>query len=529
VRHHSVHANELRHRHPDTTDAATHDAPSSHGGRPELRMLASANPSPGQPSASERAYGTSSHDGGFTGFGANFDPYSYTDPHVNHAVLDPEVRKLGAQHVRIIVPGAVSQTNLLGASGPDWEKLSIEHLQAALQSNPGDPKLQEALKNAQKLYVQQTAYVNSFLKTLELAGKNTTINLTYCGAVDQPYHVDVFAGVVRYLVGQGYSRLQITLENEPNGADHSDSFRGRFDRAVKAHDTKTADAVAGEYVAAYQRFDADLSDPTAGNVRNQVRIVGGDMVSNNVDAFFGAITHEGLNNYVDNYSFHTYWGASHGLGAQLAQLRHLEQLGHRYAPGKSLQITEYGKERFATSQERAHDPNHKGSHAVEAGAEPAFEQGLFALSAVNDGFTGLVKWDAFYGGARHKGDGKGDPGQFYMIGGPRSHYAEDATYQLMRMFTHATEPGWKAQGANRGVNGAQVHFTSPDGTGGAILAMSHGTGMVSTASLPHNARLYVTTWNANGKGGVSSRVIHHGETVEIPRLGAVAVSTNPPG
>src|SRR5436190_19970420 len=52
------------------------------------------------PSASDSAYGapakpkkkkpTSSHDGGFVGFGAEFQPFSYDDPKVNHAKQDPK-------------------------------------------------------------------------------------------------------------------------------------------------------------------------------------------------------------------------------------------------------------------------------------------------------------------------------------------------------------------------------------------------------------------------------------------------------
>ena len=480
-------------------------------------------PAPGQ-----RAHGHSSHDGGFTGFGAELQPYGYMDPHLNHGKLDPEVRKLGVQHTRIFVPFGAVETGLLGKAATDYEQANIDHLTTALQANPNDAALQQKLQNAKKQYANDTAFTNSFLKTLELAGKQTTINLTFCGATGRPATVDQFSKVVRYLISQGYTGIQLTLENEPNGPDHSDSNRGRFNKGVRDHNQAEMDAAAQEYVDAYARLDADLSDKNAGSVRDQVSIVGGDMVPNNRAKFFETITRLGLNKHVDAYSFHLYWGANKGIGGALQDLKVMQALGHRYAKGKSLQITEFGKERFTTAAERAKDPDHKGVHAVEAGTEPAFEQGLFALSAVNDGFTGVVKWDAFYAGEHHKGDGKGDPGQYYMIQGPQKGYSTDATYRLIRMFTHATEPGWRVQGTNHGVDGAEAHFRSPDGKGGAILAMSKGGGSVSTAGLPREG-LHVTTWNANGKGALETSTVAHGASVHIPANGAVAVSTKPMG
>jgi hypothetical protein len=478
--------------------------------------------------ASERAFGTSSHDGAFTGFGAEFDPYSYTDPRVDHSRLDPEVRGLGAQHVRIFVPLAVVQTSLLGKAGPDWQALAIQKLEAAVQANPADAGLKTQLAAAQAQYVQQTQYVSSFVNTLALAGKNTTINLTFCGAAEVPYRIDIFARVVRYLVGQGYGRLQLTLENEPNGPDQSNDIRGQFDRAVKNHDQAAEDAAVTPYVAAYQRLDAQLADATAGNIRDQVQVVGGDMVLNNQQPFFATATRLGLNQYVDDYSFHLYWGANKSFAGELAQLHASQQLAHQLAPGKPLQITEFGIEHFTTAEQRKKHPGIGSTVSVEAGVGPAYQQGMFALSAVNDGFSGLVKWEAFYGGARHKGDGKGEPGQFYMIGGPGTHYAEDATYRLMRTFTHATEPGWLVHGTNHGAGGAVAHFASPDGADGAILAMSKNAGSVIANGLPQK-KLYLTTWNIDGKGGTHTEVIGPGICVRIPPLGAVAISTRPPG
>jgi hypothetical protein len=493
---------------------------------------ASSAPAPSTPHAAapaaKRPHGTSSHDGGFTGFGAEFQPYGYMDPHLNHNKLDPEVRKLGVQHTRIFVPWGAVETGLLGKAATDYEKANIDHLTAQLQQTPNDPKLQERLHNAQKQYANDTSFTNSFVKTLELAGKQTTINLTFCGATGRPETIDQFSKVVRYLIGQGYTGIQLTLENEPNGPDQSDSNRGHFNKGVRDHNQAEMDAAAKNYVDEYARLDADLRDQSAGNVRDQVSIVGGDMVPNNRTKFFETITKLGLNKYVDSYSFHLYWGANKGIGGALQDLKTMQALGHKYAKGKSLQITEFGKERFTTAEERAKDPDHKGVHAVEAGTEPAFEQGLFALSAVNDGFTGVVKWDAFYAGEHHKGDGKGDPGQYYMIQGPQQGYSTDATYRLIRMFTHATEPGWRVQGTNHGVEGAEAHFKSADGKGGAILAMSKGGGSVSTAGLPHE-RLHVTTWNANGKGGLETSTVAHGAAVHIPANGAVAVSTKAMG
>ena len=60
-------------------------------------------------------------------------------------------------------------------------------------------------------------------------GKRSTINLTYCGAGASHYdasghewhnnHVDLLVKVVKHFVDQGFTGLQVTLENEPNGAE----------------------------------------------------------------------------------------------------------------------------------------------------------------------------------------------------------------------------------------------------------------------------------------------------------------------
>ena len=480
--------------------------------------------SSGQPKPKPRHH--SSHDGGFTGFGAEFQPYTYTDPHENHAKLDPEVRRLGVQHTRLFVPFQAVETGLLGKAGTDYLQKNLDKLTTESQANPSDQALKKRLEQAQQDYAQAVSYTTSFLKTLELAGKQTTINLTFCGGTAHPEMIDRFTECVRYLVGQGFQNLQLTLENEPNGPDQSDGFRGRFNKGVQNHDKKMENEAVGEYVASYQRLDADLRDKNAGNVRDQVTVVGGDMVSHHLAEFWQTITRLGLNKYVDAYSFHIYWGADKSIYKAIQQLVDIRKLGSHVAPGKSLQITEFGQERFATKAERAKDPSHKGAHAVEKGTEPAFEQGMFALSAVGIGFTGVVKWDAFYGGEHHKGDGKGDPGQFYMIDQQNN---TDAMYRLMRMFTHATEPGWIVRGAEHSDAGAQATFHSPDGKGGAILAMNKGGGSISTAELPRHEKLHITTWNGNGKGGLATHTAPAGShpSVAIPPNGAVAISTKP--
>jgi hypothetical protein len=514
-----------------------------------ILQLAHAHEATG-PSASELAYSdakpkqkakpkakkkkpTSSHDGGFTGFGAEYQPYSYTDPHMNHRKLDPKVERLGAQYVRIFVPLGAVTTGLLGAAGEDVDKKNVEHLEAAAANNPTDAKLKERLKSARKHYAQDVSYVTSFMKTLALAGKDTTINLTFSGSVGHDSRIDSLAQIIAHLTRQGYDKLQVTLENEPNGPDKGDGFRGRFNKAIKRHDRKAADAAAHEYVDAYHRLHDDLVHE---QVRDDVSIVGGDMVGNNRAEFFETITREGLNNFVDGYSFHVYWGSggkNHSYAETLHHLETIRKQAAHWAKGKPISITEFGKKRPPTKEENKHDPDGPANPvAKEKGIEPAFEQGLFALTAVNLGFAGVVKWDAFYGGEHHKGDGKGAPGTFYMIGGPGSGYATDETYRLMRMFTHATEPGWHVHGTNHGPGGAEARFKSEDGKQGAILAMSKSGKSISTNSLPHGHQLWITTWNANHKGELHTRHVaagHRPETVHVPENGAVAISTRPPG
>jgi hypothetical protein len=373
--------------------------------------------------------------------------------------------------------------------------------------------------------------VPSFIKTMQLAGKSTTINLTYCGATKHSYHVDFFANVVRYFVGQGFTGLQLTLENEPNGPEKGDGFRARFNDGIKTGNQEEAQEAVQEYVDAYQRLNQDLSDPTAGNIRNNVKVIGGDMVGNRREEFFRLITKLGLNDYVDGYSFHVYWGANKSLKTTLEQLLTMKQLAGELAPGKQLQITEFGKEHFASAEEKKHNQG-LGCEADEAGVENAFEQTLFALSAINDGFTGAVKWDAFYAYTPRKSHY--DPIQNRMVGDRRGNYGHfsmidarqqgDSNFRLMSMFTHAVEPGWQVHGSNYSPTGADAHFRCSDGLDGAVIAMRQSGGAISTAGLP-NKPLRVMIWNANGNGTVTYTTAAHGDVVPVPALGAVAITT----
>lgn len=480
-----------------------------------------------RPSASESAYGaqpkakkrkpTSSHDGGFIGFGAEFHPFSYDDPKMDHHKLDPKVERLGAQYVRVFVPLNVVSSGLLGQAGTDYDKANVEHLTTAVANNPTDAALAQRLAKAKQQYAQDVRYVNSFIKTLALAGKDTTINLTFSGSVGHDARIDQLAAVVAYLTHSGYHKLQVTLENEPNGPDTGDGFRGRFNKAVAGHDKAGANAAAKEYVDAYARLDDQLEMQ---QVRDDVSIIGGDMVGNNRGEFFETITREGLNQHVDGYSFHVYWGAAgRTFPKQIAELDKIHAQAQKWAKGKPIMITELGKKKDAPG----------GPVADEPGVTPAFQQGLFSLHAINSGFIGAVKWDAFALGNHHKGDGKGEPGTFYMIGGAKTGYKTDESYRLERMFTHAVEPGWHCHGTNHGDQGAEAYFRSEDGKDGAILAMSHNGKSIATGSLPKHRKLYVTTWNRNGKGDLHTHLVdtHTRPAVAIPANGAVAISTKP--
>jgi hypothetical protein len=478
-----------------------------------------------------------------TGFGENLPWYSYSDPYREKAALRQKIHRLGPQAVRIFVPLAVVQTGLLGKIGVDHPARNLERLQRELHAGkagaayrPGFwrhlKKVGRAYANANAQYNQDHLYVESFLDTLSLVDKQTTINLTFCAAIGLPPHVESqyvesAARLVRYLLYLGYSNLQVTLENEPNGPDKGHGFRGTIDKDLNAHDVAGAKAEARKYVEAYQELSNDLEstahgglpDLVHGNVRDQVALVAGDLVHNNCTPFLAMIGH-GLRNIADAYSFHIYWHAAHGkhpsgLANALRRLAQIKKIDEAYGGGKPMQITEFG-EKLANGD------------ASEQGVHPAFDQGLFALTAIGDGFTTVDKWDAFYGGPHHAGDHKGDQGAFSMIAGPSNHYAVDDTYRLMSMFSQAIQPGWTVTYAKpRGVAGVEVHFLSPDGTHGAILAMSRAGGPVSTASLPAGATLNVATWTPeHNRAFVSTETLPPGtSTFHVPKGGAVAIST----
>jgi hypothetical protein len=462
-----------------------------------------------KPDNAKKPHGHTSHDGGFTGFGAEFLPYSYTDPKVNHHKMDPKVKKLGVQHTRIFVPWNAVTTGLLGKAGPDTEQEKIDELTKALEHNPNE-KQRKQLAALKQQHAKDARNVDSFMKTVALAGKHTTINLTFFGAVDHPDRAKECAHILKYYSDHGYTSLQATLENEPNGGNaNAKGNRGDFTRGVKTHNKKLEGEAVQDYVDAYKNLHTELE---AIGAREDVKIVGGDMVGQNRQEWFKQLVAHGLNKFVDAYSLHIYWGSSakHTFAKSLENIRILQHMAAKIAPGKAMQVTEFGRKSG-------------GKVAAPHNTETAFEEGLFALSAVTDGYTGLVKWDAFYGGK--PGAERGEPGNFEMVGGPKTGYRTDATYALMRMFTHAVDPGWHAHGTNHGVTGSECSFRSEDGHHGAILAMSRGGKSISTASLPaHHGKLHVHTWR---NGGLHTQAVPHGDHIDVPAMGAVAISTKP--
>jgi hypothetical protein len=141
----------------------------------------------------------------------------------------------------------------------------------------------------------------------------------------------------------------------------------------------------------------------------------------------------------------------------------------------------------------------------------AFQHAWFDVLAARLGYAGAIKWDGH--------PGKYDRGtqDYSLIGPPQQGWPLRPSYNLTRLFTSTTRPGWKvvsvlgAAGtklvaAYVGARG-QTTVVGLDTSGATLAAPSTTVDSYSIGGLPANTDFQLFAWNADGSGLIAPATV----------------------
>jgi hypothetical protein len=343
------------------------------------------------------------------GFGAELNPYLFCTPNwgdvneTNVKDLEAKVIALHPQHVRIFM--------ML-----DWfsDKPNDE-------ISKTDPRIRE-----------------SFIRTVRLAQRaGATVNITlWFGFWKTPEEsMKRFADILAMLVDEEHlTAIQyVTIGNETN--DHED----------KIPITK--------YDQAYLAIDRELKRV---GLRGRIKIISGDLTMTNQERWFDNIA-QNLAPISDGYSIHVYWD----YWDTDKLLRRVDEVprivaGLPEGTQRPLYITEFG---VRGVNRRFDEPGYAldGTPICDT-PEQAMQIAWFMMEAINHGYAATVQWDcyvAWYDRLMSYG----------LIDDVKHGFKIRPAYDVLRLFTHTTQPGWRAikvQGAAEDCVGSATHSEDGD-------------------------------------------------------------------
>jgi hypothetical protein len=453
-----------------------------------------------------------------------------------------EVTELELARSRLLVPS-------LGGYGTQLN----QHVYAAITSAPTAslPDLEAKVKALEpqivRIFFAEQAEANfpdrmaSFLETVQLAQEaGATINITYQSAarakLDPDLYMGQFAAILDDLVRtRGFTNVRwVTVQNEPN-----------------------ATAVTLEqYNALYRALHAQL---VARGLRGQIGLMGGDLVENgpasapnpNHRVWFQYMA-ANMNDILDAYSVHIYWNYW-DIPRMEFRLKDVRQIVTEELPPdarKPTYITEFGvRGNLNFPGKPAFQPGYwqDGTQMARTNIA-AFQQLWLSLVSAQLGFTGAVKWDAYWG--------KYDPSynaNHWLIGPAEEGWPLMPAYHAFRLLLQTTQRGWQVLGidpwaeddwkvgvgdqpekevtAYAGPNG-ELTLIGLDTHGRDLNAASAETPAYSVGGLPPHTVFNLALWNAaaNGENAIQGTVTTTAAGVarfEVPLHAAFALTTAP--
>ncbi len=403
------------------------------------------------------------------GFGAQFNPYLYATPNfggsgdvteANVQDLERKLLDLRPQHVRIF----------FALEWWDGRRDGIAK---------DDPRMKE-----------------SFLRTARLAQQcGATINLTYWHGPwpDPQRQAARFADIVKELRQRhDLTAIQyVTLQNEPN---------------LHAFDIEKLTTI-------YRAFDARARKI---GLRNHVKIIGGDLVQNEQQRWFADLAQQ--QPFLDGYGVHMYW--DYWDTAKL--LRRVSEVPPIVASlpqrsRKPLYVTEFGvrgKRDTPGMEPGLYEPD-GGFDRLTAGRFitdvplQAMQIAWFMMEAINRGYIATIQWDAYTAWYdRYM--------QYGLIGGAKDGWPLRPAYHVLRMFTHTTQPGWRAVRVEGEAEDMLVVATQgPDGAM-TVYAMNRAARpqRITVSGFPMTHPLRRILWNGAGDGTATTDSPDSDETGE---------------
>ncbi len=396
----------------------------------------------------------------WVGFGAQLNPWIYCEPNKqdineqNVKDMEAKIIALRPQHVRVFVL-------------PKWYEEDF------------DPTVRQSVARVCKLAGRAGASVNVTYwggkSDKEYGRKNARM-------IEKMIREDGLGGIVRY----------VTLQNEPNSTPMT----------------------LLQYNELYFSFDKALREM---GLRDQIEIVGGDLVSTNQKKWFENLTAR-LSPILDGYSVHMYsdyWDHKHirerlesvseivdDIPADLRRPLYLMEFGIR--GHRSDRLEEPGK--FEDGREAMDVPYTSVPNAWQM------------IEALNRGYCAAVQWDmvdVFYDRPRMR---------YGLIGDPNAGFPLKPGYWLMSLFTHASAVGWQTVKVTGSADGRNVAaMRGPKGEW-SVFALNRAKQPqpIQITGLSPNARFKVVCWNASGDGKLTD-----GTPVTTDAKGNVAVGVAP--
>jgi hypothetical protein len=380
----------------------------------------------------------------------------------------------------------------------------------------------------------RVANTESFFKTLELAQEaGAIINVTYQAtnvARNQPtVSMGTFADRLQHAVQvRGITNLRwVTVGNEPN----------------------TTTLTMAQYEELNRAMHAAL---VSRGLREQIRMMGGDLVRDGQRAWFQYIA-ANMNDLFDAYSVHVYWDYWNTPFFSETRLKDIRRIVTEELPPearKPTYVMEYavrGIRSFAGKPTLESGYWADGTDMARTNIA-AFQQLWFGLNAAQLGFSGAVKWDAYWG--RYHGTYN----SLYAAVGPAAEgWPLFPSYHSLRLLFTTTQRGWQvlevapwedndwALGVPDVAEKEVVAFAAPDGkltfmgldsNGAQLNGVSTEPRSYSIGGLPENTTFTLALWNAagDGKNSIAGTVSTNANGVarfEVPLHAAFSLTTLP--
>ncbi|HET9506948.1 MAG TPA: hypothetical protein VFO81_03315 [Gaiellaceae bacterium] len=378
----------------------------------------------------------------------------------------------------------------------------------------------------------------SFVATVRLAqASGATINITYQTAtvarLQPAASMARFAGVLEELVEvEALENVRwVTIQNEPN--------------------TAGAALTLEQYEALYRALDAELA---ARGLGDHVRLMGGDLIEGAGErhhtVWFEYMA-EHMSDVLDAYSVHIYWNYWEipRMEFRLRDVRRIVTAMEGEAR-KPTYITEMGVRGILNLPDKpAFQPGYWADGTPLARTNiSAFQMLWFDLAAAQLGYSGSVKWDAYWGlydlsyRASH-----------YLIGPAEEGWPLFPSYHALRLLLQTTNRGWEVVrvdpwaeddwqvGIADQPEQELVAYASTDGhltlmgldtNARGLNGLSGAMSAYSIGGLPPNAELTLALWNAAGDGANSVAGTVRTDAVgvarfEVPLHAAFSLTTVP--